>query len=368
MPLYRWNADNLEPVTPTTFEGEGIQEADLQRLVRDQPDVLEEGLFIISEEFGDWRDSYRSIDLLALDKKRRLVVAELKRTQTGDHSELQAIRYAAMVANMTLEQIVEAHRSYLSKRGVEEDAREQVLGHLEATDESEADVRTESPRIILASAGFSKELTTSVLWLRDGGMDISCVKLQLYNNKDGLLMDTMQMIPLPEASDYLVKVREKQEEARQQRILGRRHVPGDSDFVESIKEAQENVRKELTRLHTWAVNVEKEGLTELSTFLGKYTLLQLKLPTANSRPVAIFNTRVSSYLRIGGEALGAHAPQSLERIKKIVHPRIIGVGNTVQEPSDELLDALTDAYREANGLPPTTPRAGSGPDSPPQAE
>ena len=54
MPLYRWNADNLEPVQPSTFELEQLQEADLQRLLLDQPDVLEEGLFIIAEEFGNW--------------------------------------------------------------------------------------------------------------------------------------------------------------------------------------------------------------------------------------------------------------------------------------------------------------------------
>ena len=43
MPLYRWGADNLDPVSPTTFEAESIQEADLQRLLRDQPEVLEGG-------------------------------------------------------------------------------------------------------------------------------------------------------------------------------------------------------------------------------------------------------------------------------------------------------------------------------------
>ena len=70
-----------------------------------KPEHLEEGLFIVAEEFGNWQDSGRSIDLLAVDSENRLVVIELKRTQTGDHSELQAIRYAAMVANMTLEQV-----------------------------------------------------------------------------------------------------------------------------------------------------------------------------------------------------------------------------------------------------------------------
>ncbi len=101
------------------------------------------------------------------------MLIELKRTQTGDHSELQAIRYAAMVSNMTLDQIVDAHHSYLDKWGIQENARTRVLNHLGVSDDPEAEIGTERPRIILVSAGFSTELTTSVLWLRDGGMDIS---------------------------------------------------------------------------------------------------------------------------------------------------------------------------------------------------
>ena len=54
----------------TTFEAEQLQEANLQRLLRDQPDVLEEGLFIVAEEYGNWEDSNRRIDLLALDSGR----------------------------------------------------------------------------------------------------------------------------------------------------------------------------------------------------------------------------------------------------------------------------------------------------------
>lgn len=55
MPLYRWNADNLEAVPETTFEAEQLRERDdLQRLLRDQPVVLEMGLFIVAEEFSNW--------------------------------------------------------------------------------------------------------------------------------------------------------------------------------------------------------------------------------------------------------------------------------------------------------------------------
>ena len=225
MPLYRWNADNLEAVTPTTFEAERLQEANLQRLLRDQPDVLEEGLFIVAEEFGNWQDSYRSIDLLGLDRTGRLVIIELKRTQSGDHSELQAIRYAAMVSIMTLEDVIEAHSGYLARRGINEDARIQVLNQLGVADEADAEIRTKDPRIILASAGFSKELTTSVLWLNDNGLDITCIRLRLYRNGDEIMMDTDQVMPLPESSDYLVKVREREAVERRQRRQGEL-VPG----------------------------------------------------------------------------------------------------------------------------------------------
>ena len=188
MPLYRWNTDYLETVTSTTFKAEGLQEADLQRLLRDQPNVLEEGLFIVAEEYSNWEDSSRSIDLLGLDVAGQLVVIELKRSLSGDHSELQAVRYAAMVSNMTLQQVIEAQRLYLAKRGINDDARLRILDHLGIAEEADAEIRTERPRIILASAGFSKELTTSVLWLRDGGLEVNCIELQLYKDGNELLI------------------------------------------------------------------------------------------------------------------------------------------------------------------------------------
>ena len=83
MAIYKMVGDKerLDKVAPTSFDQEGVLErADLQRMLRDQPDVLEEGLFIITEEFSNWEGSGRSIDLLGLDATGRLVVIELKRT------------------------------------------------------------------------------------------------------------------------------------------------------------------------------------------------------------------------------------------------------------------------------------------------
>lgn len=369
MPLYRWNADNLEPVPSTTFETERLMErGDLQRMLRDQPEALEAGLFIVAEEYGNWQDSGRSIDLLALDDQYRLVVIELKRTQSGDHSELQAIRYAAMVSNMTLEKVIDAHRDYLKKRDINEDARDRILNYLEADDESDAEIHTGRPRIILASAGFSTELTTSVLWLRGGGIDISCVKLQLYNNGDGLLMDTNQIIPLPEASDYLVKARENVEAGHRQRRGSRAdRTPGADAFLDAIDKVREEYKPMLNQLLDWAVELEEEKLAILETRLGGVRgTLRIRLPNANVRPVVIHQQGGNAYYNLRSDEIRARAPEADARIAQILGAEAYG-GNQWSLP-DGLLDALTDAYREASGQPATpTPPPDTAPHTPPPA-
>src|SRR5690606_21638779 len=102
MAIFEMTQAGLAPVAETRFDAEGLRErADLQRLVRENISILEDGLMVVAEEFGEWMDSSRRIDLLCLDTDANLVVVELKRTNDGGHMELQAIRYAAMVSAMT---------------------------------------------------------------------------------------------------------------------------------------------------------------------------------------------------------------------------------------------------------------------------
>ena len=369
MPLYRWNTNNLEAMPPTTFEAEQLQEVDLQRLLRDQPEVLEEGLFIVAEEFSNWQDSGRSIDLLALDGEGNLVVIELKRTQTGDHSELQAIRYAAMVSIMTPEMVIAAHRDYLQRRNIDGNATDRVLRHLGVEDEADAEIHTERPRIFLASAGFSTELTSSVLWLRDGGMDISCVRLQLYKDGNGLLMDTNQVIPLPEASEYMVKIREREEtERRPRRNTQPERIPGADAFLETIDKVQEDSKPILKQLYDWAVSLEQEDLAILETRKasdGFSTTLRVSLPNARVNPAIIWQVGRSVYYHLRLNEIGVRAPKASIRIGQILGPENVGEDKSWNFYSvpDGVLEALTDAYREASGLPPTTPPPDTAPDS-----
>lgn len=227
-----------------------------------------------------------------MDSEGNLVVIELKRTQTGDHSELQAIRYAAMVSTMTLEQVFDAHRDYLAKRGREEEARLAILSHLEAADEADAEIQTQRPRILLASAGFSTELTTSVLWLRDADIDIRCVRLQLFKNGEQLLLDASQTIPLPEASDYLVRVRDREEgERRPRRHSLAERIPGGDAFLDAIQQVREDYEPMLSELYKWAISLEREKLATLETRRGSWnTSLRPSLPNADVRFVIIYKS------------------------------------------------------------------------------
>jgi hypothetical protein len=70
-------------------------------------------------------------------------------------------------------------------------------------------------RIILASADFSKELTTAVLWLNDSGLNIRCVRLRPHALQSRTILEVQQVIPVPGAEEMTVRLKEKQEENRQ---------------------------------------------------------------------------------------------------------------------------------------------------------
>ena len=210
MGVFKISNKGLIPLELTSFEKEGLRERfDLQRLLRPKIEILAPETLLIAEEFGDWEEGRRRIDLLALDKQANLVVIELKRDETGAHMELQAIRYAAMVSTMTFERAVAARTNYLRETGGNpEDASQSILDFLE-WDEPQPDEFARDVRIILVSAEFSKELTTAVLWLNDRNLDIRCVRLRPCKIDGALFLDVQQVLPLPEAEEYQVRVREQ---------------------------------------------------------------------------------------------------------------------------------------------------------------
>jgi hypothetical protein len=215
MPLFRLSSDTITSLERGTFAALGIQErGDLQRLLRDNVSVIAPNTLVISEEFSNWDRSDRRIDLLGVDKQARLVVIELKRTTDDSFADLQALRYAAMVSQMTFDEAVDTYQHYLSARSIERNARSHLLDFLEWTEPGEGRFN-EYVRIVLAAGDFSPEVTSTVLWLNQRDLDVVCVRLHPYRLGTEILLDVQQIIPLPEAADYQVQIRQKQRENRQ---------------------------------------------------------------------------------------------------------------------------------------------------------
>jgi len=215
MALYHVTHGGLAPVEATTFDELQVRErADLQRLLRSELDVIAPDCMLLAEEFSSWDDSRRRIDLLAIDRDANLVVIELKRTEDGGHGELQALRYAAMVSMMSFEHAVNAYAQ--SRRGdiAPEEARQELLRFLD-WEESETDQFPTDIRIVLVSANFSKEVTSTVMWLNDRDLDIRCVRLRPHRFANEVIVDVQQILPLPEAAEYQVRMRERNEARRE---------------------------------------------------------------------------------------------------------------------------------------------------------
>lgn len=219
--LYAIDGSKLVRQEVATFGALNLRErSDLQRLLREHPEALDDDLMILSEEFGEWEDSRRRIDLLAIDRQRRLVVIELKRTEDGGHMELQALRYAAMVSAMTFDEVVAVYARHRGHGADLSIARDELVAFLDVDDGDDEVVISSESRIILVAADFGIEITTTVLWLNNfDGLDVRCVRMAPYELNGQVLIDITQVLPLPETQDYQVRLRKK-EIARERKTIG----------------------------------------------------------------------------------------------------------------------------------------------------
>lgn len=198
-----------QPVTPGSFVELGILEVQhIERWLANEPRVLGEELLVITTEFAGFDKTKERSDILALDVAGRLVVVELKRDISGSRQDLQALRYAAYSSTFTLDDLVEMYARHHSTpaRAISRDAALAAFeAHVSegALDGIDDDNR---PRIILVAKQFQPEVTATVLWLREAyEMDISCVQLVPYMLDAQLVLTSSVLIPLPEASEYVMQ-------------------------------------------------------------------------------------------------------------------------------------------------------------------
>lgn len=187
----------------------------LQEWIASSPECLGEELLIIEKEFDGFDETRERLDLLAIDKDGQLVVIENKLDDSGRDVVWQALKYASYCSALTRTKIVDIYRGYLQRRGIDDDPEALLCEFLEIEDIADTLLNPGSEqRIILIAANFRREVTSTVLWLRNHRIDIRCVRATPYKFDEEVLLNFEQIIPIPEAADFMIGISEKSAEAR----------------------------------------------------------------------------------------------------------------------------------------------------------
>jgi hypothetical protein len=208
----------LQPLKPISFAAAGLRERNhLQEWIAKAPEalgqVLGEDLLIIQKEFDGFDGTRERLDLLAIDKSGQLVIIENKLDDSGRDVVWQAMKYAAYCSSLTRADIVAIFARYLGDG--EARAEAELCSFLEC-ESLEQIVLNEGhgQRILFIAANFRREVTSTALWLREHQIDVRCIRVSPFEFEGELLLDMQQIIPPPEATDYMIKMSQKDSEEK----------------------------------------------------------------------------------------------------------------------------------------------------------
>ncbi|MBY6104063.1 DUF4268 domain-containing protein [Marinobacter nauticus] len=219
------SANRINPLEVKRFSDLGFTERKhLQEWLENYPQALTQGdgdeLLIIQKEFDGFDDTRERLDLLAIDKDGNLVIIENKLDDSGRDVVWQALKYASYCANLKKQQVVEIFQRYLNQKAQNEgstpaDAESVLLEFLQADDLQSVQLNTlKSQRLILVAAHYRKEVTNTVLWLSQFGVNCQCFKVTPYQAGAELFLNVEQIIPTPEASDFMIGMMAKEAEEK----------------------------------------------------------------------------------------------------------------------------------------------------------
>ena len=215
--MYRINkaSNNVVKLEQRLFKELHIKEREhLQEWIAKNPEMLGEELLIIQKEFSGFSDTSERLDLLAVDKDGGLVIIENKLDDTGRNVVWQALKYTSYCSTLSTSQIIKMYQDYLDRWNNGENAKENLLEFLER-DEEELLLNRNDQRIIFISNNFRKEVTSTVLWLREHDIQIQCFRAIPYSMGEELFLQMEQIIPLPETKEFMIDIKEKEKEEKE---------------------------------------------------------------------------------------------------------------------------------------------------------
>ncbi|MCA1982201.1 hypothetical protein [Nocardioides nematodiphilus] len=183
-------------------------ERDLQEWVLAHPQILGEGAMVIASEVGTWQSSAGTsvkdrLDVLALGPDGRLIVAELKRGHAPHTVHMQALNYAAMVAALSVEQVAQLYVSRQKTFGVTVEI-EAFIDTME-TQYLVTSATLKNPRVVMIASSFPPAVTSTTVWLKERGVDVSLIKFVPYEFPDGShAVSFSRFFPIPTLEEFRI--------------------------------------------------------------------------------------------------------------------------------------------------------------------
>lgn len=207
--LFTISGQRATPAQRISLAEAGLREREhLQEWVLAHPEVLGEDVLIVTFEFDRWvtgsgESTWERLDVLALDPTGRLVVAELKRDRAPDAVMVQALNYAAMVSRFNLDLLSEAY----AHRAGGDKAPDELLDELREWSPNLSDETLAPPRVVLVAEAFGPVLTNTAMFLIEQGLDLRLMRVQLYRLGESIALTVSQVLPVPDAEEFMVRPR-----------------------------------------------------------------------------------------------------------------------------------------------------------------
>ena len=348
-----WGSDpggSWRPLAPAPYPSE----AALHDLVEKTPQMLplagSPRLTILGREV---RLGTGYADLLAVESSGRLVIIEVKLAGNAESRRAvvaQVLSYAGYLQGLDPGQLEsQVLAAQLGPAGT-------VLAAVEADDQQYGVDRSAfaeglaraladgSFRLVIVLDTAPDELLQVVGYLElvADKIDIDLVTVTAYEANGSQVL-------VPQRVEPARRVRELSDAQLNDRQAGVLY-PGSAQFRASIADAPADQRSLLERLADWADSLERDGLVRLSTYHGKNGMITLlpRLASDNAGLVTIYNDKKSAYMQFWRGVFERRAPLSIPVVEATAGTEL-KQGNWTPHISEDLLDALTRAYREAVG-------------------
>jgi hypothetical protein len=351
--IWQHRDDEWRLLAPSGFP----DEATLHSQVEDAPQLLPlAGSPLLAVVGREVRLGTGYADLIAVEDSGRPVVIEIKLASNSEARRAvvaQVLAYAAYMFGLTASEFErDVLGGHLRDRG-----HDSVFGAVSAVDQAGRidDVEfTEALEANLAAGRFR------VVLVLDKAPD-ELVKLVGYLEAvtPELVIDliTVSMYEVG-GSTVLVPQRVDSERAESGASAPRAartddvgySTAGVDDFASLVDDAPEEAQSQLRRMCDWVADLEAEGLVgTVWTYHGRTGVVTLlpRLPVDDAGLVTIYYTDKGGYIQFWRSVFERRAPNAIAAVEAAAAPATVEQHSTTYEITDELLDALTEAYREA---------------------